>query len=353
MAHANDPFDFLWRDDADDSSVFDAGHSAEWEALSSSGSFGPVPAELDAYFDADLTDTGCEMLYQQLGRRRDLTEELMRTQRAIDALRETPSCPDLSMQILRRVDRRRGLLSKPWFNRLVAGRVAVAAALLLVAGAVFTLHGMDRRMANLGRATPISQLASALPQDVARSPAAPERDGARAGEVGTGSARIRLLPIDLNAMAKESRAALLSQAVSTDPVARVALVEAGELDLLGDDIDRSGAAAIGFGHAAVVAASMPVEYASLHSLPIIRDAMPDPDLQMLTQEMPASDTFAIAPPPQPIEPVITEAAVQYMGHTVERCQFVTLLAGFGSVTAAGLPLDSLSADSSLRSGSSY
>ncbi|MFN0133854.1 MAG: hypothetical protein ACKVW3_15165 [Phycisphaerales bacterium] len=93
---------------------------------------GALPAELvDAYFDRELDAAGRDDFFGRL--RGDLAacEDVARTQRVVSALREPVEAPDLSQAIMAEVRRRRGFVPLRIRRVVSAGRLAVAATLLL------------------------------------------------------------------------------------------------------------------------------------------------------------------------------------------------------------------------------
>lgn len=392
MTRSNDPFDFLWRDDWQDDAADSvdglqrngqrAQHDEVFDENSLPLSMPSMSMNLDAFFDDDLSESQSEILYAHIEREHQLADDLLGTQRAIEALRATPACPDLSQRILQQVDRKRGLMSGPWFKRMVVSRVAIAAVLLLAVGSVFALHGFSSQLANLGQPTPIGQIASALPLDASRStvqrsePAsaslpsrapAPSADGA-AGANNNAAAMPSswALRFNLHAAAAESRAAVELQAMQTvmnaGPEGRIAVVRAGEMDPLGDSIELLGAGS-SFGAASsgavlrVASSGMPAECASLQGMAIVRDTTHEQAFQACLREALADEAAAaeapivipaIAKAPAAAAPttiaastsqlIVTDECVHFMGHTVDRQTFHTLLAGFGSVTPTSLGL---------------
>ena len=125
-----------------------------------------VPSQqlIDELLDGEISSERSQVLRQTLRQDAKACEELARTQRAIDRLREPIETPDLSEAILTRVHGRRRFIPNRARSIVTAGRLAVAAGVI---GAVGLASFVQRHApaVNLGdTATPISQLVEATEQ---------------------------------------------------------------------------------------------------------------------------------------------------------------------------------------------
>lgn len=106
-----------------------------------------VPDELiDAFFDGDLDEQGKRRLFDGLARDPVAAEKFARTMFLVEAMRRpvetecSASAPDFAGLVLSEVDRRRRWLA-PGARRLVSvGRLAAAAALLVMLGGALALR---------------------------------------------------------------------------------------------------------------------------------------------------------------------------------------------------------------------
>lgn len=376
MTLSNDPFDFLYRSDGDASSDR-AGREpsdparAGRDGLNRERANGAVPGkpfqpDLDAFFDDEMSDDESELLYEHIRRERELAADMLGTQRALDALRTVPRCPDFSQQILQRVDRKRGLLSGPWLQRVFVGRVAIAAGLLLAMGGIFALHRASPGLATMGQPTPIGQLASAVPADARRSSGSTETSM----ESSSWAAGL-----NIQGAAMDSRAALHARSVmQAGPEARRAMVEAGETLPMGGDgvVFAEPATAGSVAHASdAPAAAMPtaammvrptsqmaVEFPGLQGVAVVHDpaherafqamlaAQPEPAVARDTgfddaeiraasrQDRPLASRQATNG--RPAQPIVTDDCVYYMGRVIDRHAFQTVLLGFTAMAPLSL-----------------
>lgn len=91
-----------------------------------------IPDDLiDAFFDGELDDRAASDLFSQLPKDPARYEQVAKTQRMISLLADQEQAPDLTRNILREVDRRRGFLSTNMRRFVRIGRLAAAAVVLL------------------------------------------------------------------------------------------------------------------------------------------------------------------------------------------------------------------------------
>lgn len=128
-----------------------------------------IPDELvDAFFDRELPLNESSRLFSSLRNDPAKAREIVGTQRALDALRQPVKAPDLSSKILAEVGRKKGWLSSQQRRTLSFGRVATAAALLLMVSGVFVLQRVAPQFTESGtRPAPIHELSAAVPADTA------------------------------------------------------------------------------------------------------------------------------------------------------------------------------------------
>ncbi|MGP1345920.1 MAG: anti-sigma factor family protein [Phycisphaerales bacterium] len=323
--------------------------------------------DIDAYFDNEMPEDETEILYEHIRRDLSMAREVLTTQRAIDALRATPHCPDFSASILRRVDRRKGLLSAPWINRIVVGRVAIAAGLLMAMGGIFALHAMSSSLANFGRPTPIGDLAGAIPADTApargrffnASAARPQptplplalgldsaltTNSTAPDAASTTQSRAAGMVFDMNAAANDARAAL---------AARSAAAAASEVQASNDQIQtltRRDATNTAF-HTPAPAAPAPMELVALGAHLLTETTLPTfepinnsdhPSSILMFDGRPIAHTadhteaahdhpLALAhadPHARSARPIITDDCIYYMGSAIDRIAFETIWTGF-------------------------
>lgn len=385
MTLPNDPFDFLWRSDeaaptrdgADPVSGSGSGSAFNSAFSGGSGARAGQPErfepDLDAFFDDDLSADESELLYEHIRRERALAAEMFGTQRALEALRSTPHCPDLSQRILKQVDRKRGLLSGPWLRRVVVGRVAIAATLLLAMGGLYALHRASPELATLGQPTPIGQLASAVPADASRSRRAAEAGLEPGSEIGLeigGSgwaSGLDMAGLDIQGAAMDSRAALHARSVMRAGVeARRVMVDAGEtLPLGGDGVvfaDPSALVSVaGSGEVSAAgtivrpASQIAVEFPGLQGVAVVHDPSHERAFQAMLAAQPVATDLASdhadaaaasrrdhvlasrqAGSGRPAQPIVTDDCVYYMGRVIDRHAFQTVLLGFTAMAPLSL-----------------
>jgi hypothetical protein len=93
---------------------------------------GAIPEELvDRFFDRELDEGSRERFFGMLRADLGRCAEVAKTQRIVSMLREPVEAPDLTDQILARVRQRRGFLPERLRRMVKAGRLAVAACLLI------------------------------------------------------------------------------------------------------------------------------------------------------------------------------------------------------------------------------
>lgn len=146
-----------------------AGHGAH------PGDDAAIPDELiDALLDGE-DGSFDESAFRAAFRRDEQAQaRLDSTQRALDALRATPSgrddapVPDLTASILGEVDRRRGLFGVRGLRLVAVARIAIAAAVLLAGIGLFVAHRMAPETVTLTpRVTPISDVVRSVPAESA------------------------------------------------------------------------------------------------------------------------------------------------------------------------------------------
>lgn len=129
---------------------------------------GRIPDHLvDRFFDRELTGAEASALFEQLAGSPGTARDMVRTQRALDALRRPVHAPDLSRSILDRVHRHSPLLTRRQVRHVRLGRLASAAALVLVIAGAFVMQRMHPRVAGLGLVppSPMGELAASVPAD--------------------------------------------------------------------------------------------------------------------------------------------------------------------------------------------
>lgn len=128
-----------------------------------------IPDELvDAFFDRELPLDQSSSLFSSLRNDPAKAREIVGTQRAIDALRQPPKSPDFSANILAEVGRRKGWLNGRERRKISFGRVATAAALLLMVGGAFVMQRVAPQFTEPGsRPAPIHDLTAAVPVETA------------------------------------------------------------------------------------------------------------------------------------------------------------------------------------------
>jgi hypothetical protein len=128
-----------------------------------------IPDELvDAFFDRRLDEGSREKFFQMLRGDVRRCAEVAQTQRVISALREPVEAPDLTASIMREVSVRRGFLSARLRGMVRAGRMAVAAGLLLALLGVALVHRMAPDAVALDPAPrPVSGVVSSSAEEAA------------------------------------------------------------------------------------------------------------------------------------------------------------------------------------------
>ncbi len=128
---------------------------------------GRIPESLiDAAIDGDLDPLAQREIAHALRYDPQRSAELRDTTDAINALRMPVPAPDLSHAILHRADRHRRFIPRAWRRHVRAGRVAMAACLLLALAGV---AGLQRRFPRLtsvaAQPTPVCNIEQAVEQD--------------------------------------------------------------------------------------------------------------------------------------------------------------------------------------------
>lgn len=126
---------------------------------------------IDRYLDGDLLpDESCE-LFDSLRSDPARSRELFAMQRAIHALGEPVHSPDFSRPILKAVGRRRGLVSAPARRLFTLGRVAAAAAVVVLIAGLYTVHRFAPGVTSPGVAIerPLADLEKGVSKDVPRA----------------------------------------------------------------------------------------------------------------------------------------------------------------------------------------
>lgn len=122
---------------------------------------------VDAFFDRELSHSDRERFMKALGRDRTTAGDVVRTQRALNALRQPVNTPDLSRAILNDVARKTPLLTRRSVRHVRWTRVAAMAALVAIVGGAFVTQRLNPAITSIGEtpAQPIGTLATALPLD--------------------------------------------------------------------------------------------------------------------------------------------------------------------------------------------
>lgn len=128
-----------------------------------------IPDELvDAFFDRELPINESSRLFSSLRNDPAKAREIVGTQRALSALRQPVKTPDFSAKVLAEVGRQKGWLSSQQRRSISFGRVATAAALLLMVGGAFALQRVAPQFTASGTApAPIHELSAAVPAETA------------------------------------------------------------------------------------------------------------------------------------------------------------------------------------------
>jgi hypothetical protein len=123
----------------------------------------------DDLLDGELPRARSAELFRELSQSDEAVRELHATNRAIDALREPVDTPDFVKRVMGEVGGRRGFTDERSRRWVWAGRVGVAAALVVVAGAGFAYqrHAADVSVAQSGEsASAAPRLAGVVHQDL-------------------------------------------------------------------------------------------------------------------------------------------------------------------------------------------
>lgn len=133
---------------------------------------GKIPDHLvDQFFDGELSRDESSRLFSALSADAAAARDLVRTQRAIDALRQPVRTPDLSRAILARVNERRPLLTRRSVRRVHAGRLAAALAFLGVVAGAFLVQRFSPQVTRLGpdQPAPLANLSAGFAEDTAEA----------------------------------------------------------------------------------------------------------------------------------------------------------------------------------------
>lgn len=125
-------------------------------------------AMIDAFLDGDLKREDSAKLFSALRQDPTAAKELVGMQRAIDALRQPVSSPDLSSRILSQIGQRKGWMN--WSQRKLVwrGRIAAAGLLLVLMAGVYVGQRAAPEITLAGQQpAPINELAAAVPDETA------------------------------------------------------------------------------------------------------------------------------------------------------------------------------------------
>jgi hypothetical protein len=136
-------------------------HPISVEHPQGDGPRGPIPQDLvDAFFDRELDEGSRERFFKMLRSDLEACAQVAKTQRMLSQLRENIDTPDLTGRIMGELSARDRFLPARLRKMVKAGRLAVAACLLLgvlgVAGARRAWPDAFRRVTN--EATPVSDV---------------------------------------------------------------------------------------------------------------------------------------------------------------------------------------------------
>lgn len=128
-----------------------------------------IPSEvIDSFFDREMDDASRDKFFAMLRADVKACEDVVRTQRAVSALREPVESPELSGAILARLDERRHFLPARMRAMVTGGRAAAAAGLLLGLLAISLIQRYAPDGVSLVEApSPVSKLASRSASDAA------------------------------------------------------------------------------------------------------------------------------------------------------------------------------------------
>lgn len=131
---------------------------------------GKIPDHLvDQFFDGELSRNETSRLFSSLSADAEAARDLVRTQRAIDALRQPVRAPDLSRAILAKVNERRPLMTRRSVRRVHAGRLMGALAFVGVVAGAFLLQRFSPQVTRLGaeQPAPLANLSAGFAEDTA------------------------------------------------------------------------------------------------------------------------------------------------------------------------------------------
>lgn len=132
---------------------------------------GRIPESLiDAVLDGSVDERTRREIARALRHDPSRREDVVRTLRAIDAMRSPIDCPDFSAPVLASLDRRHRFVSARVRRSLRQTRLGLAAAAMVaLVGAAVAQRAMPR-LATIGTpATPVTDMASAVCADTARA----------------------------------------------------------------------------------------------------------------------------------------------------------------------------------------
>ena len=115
-------------------------------------------AAIDRLLDGELSDEQRGGLFASLSRDPAAAAELAETQQMLTLLRSADPGPDLTQRILRETHRRRAFVSPAIRRQITVARVALAASLLLAAGALAVLSNHGLKPSLRERPAPVSTL---------------------------------------------------------------------------------------------------------------------------------------------------------------------------------------------------
>ena len=143
-----------------------------------------IPDELvDAALDGEVSDELHDEIVRAMKYDRPQRERVSETLDAIDAMRDMDG-PDLRLGVLNRLDRRRVFLPGAMRRAVRAGRLGVAAAILLTLTVISGIQSLSPRFATLApHETPVRDIASALGDDGRRAADALRDEARRAHAV--------------------------------------------------------------------------------------------------------------------------------------------------------------------------
>ena len=129
---------------------------------------GPIPDDLvDQFLDREISDADRARLTGALDADSGVCERLARLSFALTRMKRGVKAPDLSEQILDRVDRLRGFVPTKHRPLVRLGRIAVAASMFgIIAGAVIVRRSTPE-IVEMGRTLPLRDVALAAERDAA------------------------------------------------------------------------------------------------------------------------------------------------------------------------------------------